>query len=272
MATKADWQETTGKVWAGNIQLTDRAFSGLTQIMLEQLASISGSSIVDIGCGGGELSLALAEARPSASVVGVDVSDDLIEAARRRGADFANLRFELADAAGWNPSGAAPDLLVSRHGVMFFDDPVAAFRHLHEIAASDAQMFFSCFRDPAENAWLSEAAQLLDLPTPAPHAPGPFAFAEEDYVRSILSRSGWRNICLDPVDFGFLTGAGDDPMADALRFFTRIGPAARAIKDMEEAGKADALLRLQRWLASHRTGDFISLKAAAWIVTARKRD
>lgn len=270
MATKADWEEATGKAWAENIRLTDRSFSGLTQIMLERLASISGNSILDIGCGGGELSLALAEARLAADVVGVDVSADLIAAAAHRGADFSNLHFEMADAASWVSRTAMPDLLVSRHGVMFFDDPVGAFRHFHGIAAPDARMLFSCFRDPAENVWFSEAAQLLNLPAPVPYAPGPFAFAEEDYVRSILSKSGWRDIRVDPVDFGFLTGSGEDPVADSLHFFTRIGPAARAMKDMNEGDRADALQRLQRWLTSRQRNGVIALTAAAWIVTAQK--
>jgi SAM-dependent methyltransferase len=273
MATKADWQDATGKVWAENIRLTDRAFSGLTQIMLERLANLPGDNILDIGCGGGELSLALAEARPAAKVVGVDVSLDLVEAARPRAAGFANLQFEVSDATLWTKAGFAPDLLVSRHGVMFFDDPVGAFTHFEDISAAGAQLFFSCFRDPSLNVWLSEAARLLNLPPAAdPYAPGPFAFAEEDHVRSILAKAGWRNIVFDPVDFAYVTGAGADPVADALQFFTRIGPAARGLNGLDEAEKADALLRLQRWLASQRTGDLIALPAAAWIVTARRHD
>ena len=273
MATKADWQEATGKVWAENIRLTDRAFSGLTQIMLERLAGIPGDHILDIGCGGGELSLALGEARPNAEVTGIDVSRDLVEAAQQRTGAYPNIHFELADAANWRKDGFAPDLLVSRHGVMFFDDPAGAFAHFREISDDGARLFFSCFRSPQLNVWASEAARLLQLPPPPdPYAPGPFAFAEEDHVRSILARAGWRDIAVHPVDFRFVTGAGPDSLAEALHFFTKIGPAARAMKTMEEGEQAEVLQRLQRWLATQRSGDLIALPAAAWIVTARRRD
>ncbi len=273
MATKADWQEATGKVWAENIRLTDRAFSGLTQIMLERLAGVPGDRILDIGCGGGELSLALSEARPNAGVTGIDVSRDLVEAAQRRAGEYPNIQFELANAATWRKDGFVPDLLVSRHGVMFFDDPVGAFAHFREISADGAQLFFSCFRSLQLNVWASEAVRLLELPPPPdPYAPGPFAFAEEDHVRSILARAGWRDIAVDPVDFQFVTGAGPDSLAEALDFYTRIGPAARAMKTMEEGEQAEVLQRLQRWLATQRGDDLIAFPAAAWIVTARRRD
>lgn len=271
MATKADWQDAAGKAWANNIGLTDRAFAGLTQIMLERLANRSGDYILDIGCGGGELSLALANSRPAAKVVGVDISPDLVQASQRRAMQSPNAHFELADAAIWQKSGFSPDLLVSRHGVMFFDDPVGAFAHFNDLATPGAELLFSCFRDPALNIWVSEAARLLELPAAVdPYAPGPFAFAEEEHTRSILAKAGWRHIVLEPVDFGFVTGSGEDPVSDALNFFTRIGPPARAIAGMDEAQKADALGRLKRWLAGQRTGNLIALPAAAWIVTAQK--
>lgn len=273
MATKADWQDATGKAWANNVGLTDRAFSGLTQIMLERLANCPGDNILDIGCGGGELSVALAQARPKAKIVGVDISPDLVDFARRRAAISPHAEFEIADAARWERDGFAPDLLVSRHGVMFFDDPAGAFGHLREMAAPGARLFFSCFRDPASNIWASEAARLLELPPPEDsYAPGPFALAEEERTRSLLARAGWREIVVEPVDFGFVTGSGEDPVDDALNFFSRIGPAARAFEGMDDAKRADALQRLRRWLAGRRTGQLVALPAAAWIVTARKPD
>src|SRR6185436_7207978 len=141
MTTKTDWQDQVGRTWADNYRSTDRAFSELTPRLLERIAARSGDAIADIGCGAGELSLALAAARPHARVVGVDVSPELLDVARQRGAKLDqvnqvyNVRFTLADAAQWAPDGFAPDLYVSRHGVMFFPDPVAAFGHLRGIAA-----------------------------------------------------------------------------------------------------------------------------------------
>ena len=95
-------------------------------------------------------------------MVGVDISPQLIDVARQRGDRLANVSFELADAATWQPdSNFNPELLVSRHGVMFFDDPVAAFSNLAGLSAPGAGMMFSCFRDREENPFFTEVARLL---------------------------------------------------------------------------------------------------------------
>lgn len=276
MITGNEWQDKVGKVWADNYSRTDRALSGLTQHLLERLAPMPGEAIVDIGCGAGELSLALARARPAAQVTGVDISADLVEAARQRGQKLRNACFRLADAAVWRPDGPLLDLLVSRHGVMFFADPVAAFANLHGGAAAGARMLFSCFRDPAANPWATDPMRLLELPPSAdPLAPGPFAFAEEERIRSILTRAGWRDIVVDPVDFAFVMGMGDDPVAEALQFVSRIGPAAAALRVMDADAREIALGRLEGWIARNRsgTGDqggIVAFPAAAWLVGARK--
>ena len=275
MKRASDWRDSIGQVWADSYAVTDRTFASLTQIMLERLAPVPGETLCDIGCGAGELSLALAEARPYAQVRGLDISEDLIAVARRRGQGLPNLHFATGDAARFTPrTGAAPDLYVSRHGVMFFDDPVAAFSHLRNCAQDDARMVFSCFRTPQGNPWASEARRILDLPAPPdPYAPGPFAFADEEHVRSILLRSGWRDVVMEPVDYSFVTGTGADPVSDSLMYFTRIGPAADAFRDADsESCRAELVQRMKVWLARYRSGDCVVFPAQAWIVSARKRD
>lgn len=273
MTSGADWQAGVGRTWAEMYRLTDRSFSGLTQRLLERLAIVPGRSIIDIGCGAGELSLALARTRPLARVTGIDVSTDLVVAAQARAGDRSTVDFTVADASQWQPA-EAPDLLVSRHGVMFFDNPVTAFAHLQAIAAPRANLLFSCFRAPAENPWATEVGAILPVPPasppPAPHyAPGPFAFADTDFLRAILSRAGWSSIAFEAFDFAYVAGQGDDPVADAEAFFTRIGPFAAALRESPADSHEDLRRRLRAVLDRHVSGNLLVFPAAAWIVSAR---
>lgn len=273
MTDKADWQGQVGSTWAAQWARTDRSFAGLTDKLLGRASARRFERALDIGCGAGELSMALGRGHPHARIVGVDIGEELIAAARERGAHLANVSFELGDAASWQKPGYQPDLLVSRHGVMFFDDPVGAFSHLHTLAAPDSRLVFSCFRAPGENSWASETTALLPAGTVKPsdpHAPGPFAFADAARVEHILDRAGWRDIDFELVDFAFVVGAGEDPVADAMRYFAVIGPVARAAASLGDDEKAAFKARLRRYLESHASGSIVALKAAAWIVTATR--
>jgi SAM-dependent methyltransferase len=272
MTDKGEWEGGVGRNWATEWERTDRSFAELTPRLLAAIAGLAGSDVVDIGCGAGELSLAVAAARPQARVLGIDVSADLVAAATMRARGRANCAFALADAATWEPDRGAPDLYISRHGVMFFADPVAAFAHLARVAQPAAGLCFSCFRSPADNPWASGIARLLPsgMTPPDPHAPGPFAFADPERVRSILERAGWRDTAFAAHDVRYLAGRGADPVADALDFFGRIGPAARAMRDLPEDELAGFQARLREFVVEHRRGDEVAFDAAIWIVTATK--
>ncbi|NNC58592.1 MAG: class I SAM-dependent methyltransferase [Erythrobacter sp.] len=271
MTDKAAWQGETGTAWAKHYSRTDRSFLGLTDRLLGRASAREIARVLDIGCGAGELSMALGRGHPHAKIVGVDVSDELIEVAKRRGRNLMNVDFEVADVSEWDRSGFTPDLLVSRHGVMFFDEPVAAFSHLAEIASTDARLVFSCFRSVRENPWAGEVASFLPAEAseePVPGTPGPFAFADPDHVEPILSEAGWRDIHFEPVDFAYVTGAGENPVEDAMAHFKVIGPAARplALLDGEQRRRFEA--KLQYYLSRNLHSGIVALPAAAWIVTA----
>ena len=136
----------------------------------------------------------------------MDVSQPLIEVARRRAAVSApGTRFVVADAADWTPETAA-DLIVSRFGVMFFADPVRAFANIRKGAAPGGRLAFACWRPLAENEWalapiIAAMPFLREAPKPPePGAPGPFAFGQREHIDRILTQAGWRSIRISPWD------------------------------------------------------------------------
>jgi len=273
MTAKEDWQGRTGEGWASEWKRTDRSFGGLTERLLARTREFPFRHALDIGCGAGELSLALARGRPQARIVGIDVSPQLIAAARERAETMSNLEFELADAGQWRPADDfTPQLLISRHGVMFFADPPAAFTNLASFAAGGATLLFSCFRDRAENPFFTQIGSILPKPAeaPDPNAPGPFAFADRDHVSAILVDSGWEQVAFEPFDFAMIAGAGDEPVEDAMRYFQRIGPAAAAMREMDEASRAAALEAIRAVAEANCRDGVVALRAATWIVTARR--
>lgn len=273
MTAREDWQGKVGEGWAGEWKRTDRSFGGLTEHLLARTRAFPFRHALDIGCGAGELSLAIARGHPQARVVGVDVSPALVAAARVRGTNISNVEFELADAAQWHPSDDfTPQLLISRHGVMFFPDPPAAFASLASFAAANAALLFSCFRDRSENPAFTELGALIPAPAeqPDPFAPGPFAFADREHVAAILTDGGWAQIVFEPFDFAMITGVGADPVGDAMSFYQRIGPAAAAIRQMDSADREKTLAAMREILTQHCRDGVVALRAAAWIVTARR--
>jgi SAM-dependent methyltransferase len=270
---KSEWQGGQGQTWATEWRRTDRSFTAVTEKLLQRMRGLGFSQVLDIGCGAGEISLAIARGRPEARVIGVDISPDLVTTARQRGESLANVGFDLADAASYTPpAGFAPQLLVSRHGVMFFDDPPAAFANLARIADSGAHMLFSCFRSPAENPFFTDVARLLPEPPPPPppDAPGPFAFADRAHMTAILEAGGWESVAADAFDFPMVVGVGDDPVEEAVNYFASIGPAAIAARAMSEDVRASFFDKIRQLARNNLHDGMVALPAAGWIVTARK--
>jgi len=279
MTEAYEWRGRIGDVWAEEWRRTDRTLAPVNEALVAAAVAAAEAfdrpRILDVGCGAGATSLALAAALAEAEIIGIDLSETLIAAARERaGAGAGKLRFEVADAARWAPARAGFDLIVSRHGVMFFDDPVAAFAHLRALAGAGARLVFSCFRSRADNQWVTALRPILErfapaaLAAPEPAA-GPFAFADPDRIAAILTGAGFAPPAIRPLDFDFVAGAGEDPLADAISYFRRIGPFAALLRELDERAAGEAVAALAEIAARHRAGDRILFRAGAWIVTAK---
>jgi SAM-dependent methyltransferase len=265
-----DWKGNIGQNWARDFARTDRSFSGLTTVLVDRSCALSPGCLLDIGCGAGEAAIAVARATPKADILGVDLSETLIAVARRRGRPLKNVRFAAADASIWYDPIFVPDTLMSRHGVMFFANPVKAFTNLNASSRRGAQLIFSCFRDRAESAWATEIGKLVGTVAISGDttAPGPFAFADKTHVTRILAAAGWDNIAFEPVGWDYVAGDGADPVYDAVEYFQKIGPAASAIAGLEGAERDGMLGRVADLCALNIKNGRVVFKASAWIVTA----
>nr|WP_246616696.1 class I SAM-dependent methyltransferase [Sphingomonas yunnanensis] len=234
----------------------------------------------DVGCGAGSTGLALAAACPGLKVTGLDLAEPLVAVARERAAgrgldDHAGgdrrVVFLVGDAAVVLPTLAPLDLIVSRHGVMFFDDPVASFAAMARAARPGAPLVFSCFRSREENDWANalDAAVGTSPDVNGVYTPGPFGLADRAHTRDILFAAGWRDACVTPHDVKYVVGAGDDPIADALAFFRRIGPAAAALAAAEPDERAAIERRIVAALAPRIRDGAVAFTAAIWIWVAR---
>ena len=268
------WNGSAGLTWARMQARMDIALTPVTAALLSTAAPQQGENILDIGCGSGETTLALAAAvGEEGSVLGLDISEPLLERARARAAELlSEADFLVADAATFNDE-AGFDLLVSRFGIMFFADPVAAFANLHALAAPTGRLCFACWQAPAQNLWATlpgqAVAALLPPAAPAdPLAPGPFAFADPERVRTILTAAGWHDIDFQPHAFTMVIGEGDDPIASAVHFTLRIGPAAKSVREAGPDIEIAARAALAAALAPHAAADHLGLPAAVWLVTA----
>lgn len=270
MTGREEWRAAVGVKWATEWRRTDRSFTGLTEELLRKALSIPVHNVLDIGCGAGEIALALARSNQQASVTGIDVSADLIEVARARGGNLQNLRFVTGDAQDWSAEGQKADLLISRHGTMFFDDPVAAFGNLRSNAFPHARLIFSCFRERRYNDWATEFADLSPQEAePVEEAPGPFAFGREERIQRVLSDAGWGDVQCEPIDYAYVAGAGPEAVEDAKSYLLAIGPAAAAAAKLEGSARDRFESGMEALLRKRCEQNIVAFEAAAWIVTAR---
>ena len=266
-----DWANTSGDIWARRWRDTDRALGALSPHLLSAVAEAAPGGAFrafEVGCGPGSTTIEVAERLPHASITACDISPALASIAEHRTADLPAVRVLRGDAETLAAAEAPFDLIYSRHGVMFFPDPVRAFRALRMAATPGASLIFSCFQAWALNPWASEVAAAAAgrmLPAPGREAGG-FAFAESDYVFEILSWSGWIEADATPVSFRYFAGEGG--VVHALSFLADLGPASRVLQSLGEQDRTGALARMRAVVEQHLDGDRVVFPAAAWIYRA----
>ncbi|OYY45313.1 MAG: hypothetical protein B7Y08_07280 [Rhodospirillales bacterium 24-66-33] len=243
--------------------------AGITREALALANAQPGETAIDVGCGPGTSTAALAAAvGPEGHVLGVDISQVLIDAAATR--RLSNATFVVADAGTHPFEAASVDLIFSRFGVMFFADPVAAFTNLRRALKPSGRLAFVCWRSAQDNPWSRTPVQaaapfLPPMPRPGPEEPGQFAFGDRARVERILTGAGFTGLAIEPLDVEIWMGR--DP-ADVVANAGRFGPLARPLAEADRAAAAQAKAAIIEALAPHATKDGVSLPGACWLVNA----
>ncbi|MBB4440906.1 MULTISPECIES: class I SAM-dependent methyltransferase [Rhizobium] len=274
----ADWKGQSGERWVAYQARLDAMMAVFGQAAIEAAAPATGERVLDVGCGAGASSLDLA-ARVGAGghVLGVDISAPLIGRARALAPQNTPVLFQVADASSTELPEGAFDILFSRFGVMFFDDPTVAFAHMRRALKPGARVAFVCWRSMAENDWvrLPVGAMKGILPPtapPDPEAPGPFSFGDQGRVTRILTAAGFTDVAIAPFDASIPFGKGgtrDAALDDAVKMTLEVGPLARALADQPDDIRARASAAVRAVFADCPGERSVMINGAAWIVTAR---
>jgi SAM-dependent methyltransferase len=271
----AFWNGPGSEMWVVRQKQMDAALAPVLVALMAHAAPAAGERVLDIGCGTGESVLALADAvGPAGHVTGLDISAPMLDLARTRAADRANVTLILGDAAAHSFAPAQADLLFSRFGVMFFGDPVAAFANMHAGLRQGGRVAFACWQKAAANPWVRVPQQavaplLPPMPPADPGLPGQFAFGDAARVAAILTASGFAAPEFTPFEFPMPVGRTLD---DAVQRSGDFGATGRLLAEQPASVQQAARAALRAALAPHANAEgLVALPGATWLVSARKK-
>ncbi len=266
------WNGPAGEAWVEAQALLDGMFRGLEAAIAEAAVKAGARRVLDIGCGTGATTLAVARRLGAdGEALGVDISAPMVAAARARAErEGSTARFVVADATTHALPPGHFDLAVSRFGVMFFPDPVAAFANVRSALQPGGGLSAVAWRSRAENPFMmtAERTAVPMLPEPPPArpagAPGQFAFADEDRVRGILKDSGWTGVEMQPLDVDCTF-----PATALELYFTRLGPLGTLLREVDEETRGRVTDAVRAAFQTFVHGDAVRFTAACWWIAAR---
>ena len=266
------WNGVAGCAWVEEQELLDRMFKPFEEMLADTVSAGNAiNRVLDVGCGTGSTTVAMARRVGSQdSCLGIDISEPMIRLARMRAErEGVPVSFIVANAQTHALEPASFDMIVSRFGVMFFDDSVAAFENLRRAVRQGGGLEFIAWRAPSENPFMTTAERaaatlLPNLPPRRPGAPGQFAFGDSDRVRGILEQSGWAEIEILPIDIRCSL-----PEKELVRYFTRFGPVGLMFAELDEGTRGRVVETVRAAFDSYVNGAEVSYTAACWMVRAR---
>ncbi|MEJ3653637.1 methyltransferase domain-containing protein [Actinomycetes bacterium KLBMP 9759] len=268
-AAAQGWDGPNGDFWTENADMFDAGVARYTTPLFAAAAIEPGSRVLDVGCGTGQTTRDAARIAHDGTATGLDLSRRMLALARERATaeGVSNVRFEQADAQVADLGANAYDRIISRTGVMFFGDPVAAFRNLARSLTPDGRVALAVWQDIGENEWLSSffaaAAAGRDIAPPPTGKPGPFGLSDPGTVRSVLTAAGFAEPQLTAVHEPMYYGPD---VATAERFAR--GVVAGLLAELDDAGRASALGELRASLQAHLGPDGVTYRSGMWVITA----
>lgn len=265
------WDGGEGEYWAAHADYYDRAVARHHERLMGAAAIAAADRVLDIGCGTGQTTRDAARAAVAGEALGVDMSAAMLEVARQRAAaeGVDNARFEHADAQIHPFDAGSFDVVISRTGVMFFGDPVAAFANFARALRSGGRLAIVAWQARTANEWIRELSDAMAagrrLPSPPDGAPGPFALADPERVRTVLTSAGFVAVELEALHEPIWLGRDAD---DGRRHATEM--LGWMLDGLDAAGRDRALRALHATMAAHQTADGVLYGSAAWLVRARR--
>ena len=269
------WNGPEAAYFVDNADRLDRQLEPFTQALLERAVLDPDRVVLDVGCGSGASTLAAAT--NAERVVGVDLSQPLVELARRRAqaAMITNAEFVIADAQTYDFAAGTFDRLISQFGLMFFDDPVAAFTNIRQALRAGGRVTFVSWQGLAANEWLTLIADAVGQHVELPEfgglsrGPGMFALAQQDDITTLLGAAGFEQAACHSCTPAITLGGGGG-LDDSVDFLFDMGMPKGLLGFVDGESRDDVVRTVRSELNDrYHEGVGIRLGAAAWAVTAQ---
>ena len=271
------WSGKGGDIWVERQNAMDTMLSPLGEAALNKLNFNEEENVLDIGCGCGHTTLNIAKRiGPSGNVTGLDISEPMLKRAKESAVEMSisNTSFKCVDVQTEDLGDQIYSAAFSRFGVMFFEDSIAAFKNINKSLISGGYLSFVCWQSPAVNPWQSlfiqEVKKFLDLPSPPPRSPGPFAFMESEYVSSILEESKFQDITIEghEAEVNMFSGRS---LSDSVKDYISINPVVtQMLKESSENQVAEIVNSGIEAFSPYYSEKGLIFPSATWLVTARK--
>jgi SAM-dependent methyltransferase len=269
------WEGEEGRAWVATQARHDRMVAAITPILLDAADARNGDAVLDVGCGCGEMALRVASETSAGCVLGVDISDLMLDAARSRARESGTDRVDFlhADAETYRLDDASFDVVLSRFGVMFFANPAAAFANLARAMRRGARLAFVCWQAPLLNEWILVPGAVLASRVALPELgsddePGAFSMAEPDRIRSLLETAGLTDVIVDGLTVPVCLGTSAE---DATDYLHSLRPVRDALAATEPDAVAQIMAEVSDSLRPYEGSDGVWIGSSTWLVTAHRR-